>query len=819
MHLTDEYISPFIRTQFPAIYQEEGELFIQFVKAYFEYLEQDGKAIHETRNLFAKRDIDNTVDEYVKYFKSKFLNGIQFSAVSDQRFLVKHAFDLYKAKGSRRSYELLFQLIYGEDIEVDFPSESILKPSDGDFFEPIYLEIENNARAATFISKEITGSTSGAKAFVESIARKVVDGKQINQLFLSNVRGNFQTGELVTDDGSLLNAPIIIGSLTTVTVTDGGQDNEVGDVFDIIGARGKQGKARVTAITDGTGRVNFQLEDGGFGFTLTNDTEVKVSTGVLNLTNISGTFEQFETITQPLNDINLIGVNGTFNVNDIVVGANSTSTAIANGYIVAGSGNSFVVSTLSGDFSSAPELQINGNASVNATIDTVTNTTITANGIGLNTQSIGIHGNTGAFYANGAYVTGSDSSATANVLSIATGANATFSVGSLENEETVSLYTDLLGANNTGGVPFLSLLLNASNSNTTGFGFPKDPSADINDVLDVALTSNTFTIGTISSIAGINPGAGYNTDPFVSIRMPEIAGFNRQDQVLTINNLSGSFAIGETLTQTLSTSSVVLDIADITGSFTDGEGIIQTSSSANGTVYASNSTNLTVIDVRGTFTNTDSISAFVSGATANVTLATANNVDTDAKGIVRSANTSEVTLKRITFATSFDTSTAIRGSTSNATANVISITSDTNSNPSGFNANVSATVRAASGIATQVQVLDSGYGYENNTAVTLTTSNNSFVITGTTGVARQGIAEGFWQNEKSFLNSSQKIHDNSFYQDYSYVIKSGLSIDKYSELLKNIFHVAGTELFGEVVREATITALQLQVKESSVTTS
>lgn len=819
MHLTDEYISPFIRTQFPAIYQEEGELFIQFVKAYFEYLEQDGKAIHETRNLFAKRDIDNTVDEYVKYFKSKFLNGIQFSSVSDQRFLVKHAFDLYKAKGSKRSYELLFQLIYGEDIEVEFPSEFILKPSDGDFVEPIYLEIENNARAATYIGKEITGSTSGAKAFVESIARKVVDGKQINQLFLSNVRGNFQTGELITDDGSLTDAPIVIGSLTTITVTDGGQDNEVGDVFDVIGARGKQGKARVSAITDGTGRVNFRLEDGGFGFTLTGDTEVKVSTGVLNLTNISGTFEQFETITQPLNDVNLIGVNGTFNVNDIVVGANSTNNSIANGYIVGGSGNAFVVSTLSGNFSSAVELQVNGNANVNGTIDSVTNTTITANAIGLNTQSIGIHANTGAFYANGAYISGNDSTATANVLSIATGSNATFSVGSLENDETVSLYTDLLGANNTGGVPFLNILLNASNSNTTGFGFPKDASADINSVLDVALTSNTFTIGTISSIAGINPGADYNTDPFVSIRMPEIAGFNRQDQVLTINNLTGSFAIGETVTQTISTSSVLLDIADVTGTFTNGEGILQTTSSANGTIYASNSTSMTVIDVRGSFTNTDPITAFTSGATANVSQATANNVDSDAKGIVRSANTSELTLKRITFSTSFDTGVAIQGSTSAATANVITITSDTSSNPSGFNANVSATVRAAAGIATELTVLDSGYGYEDNTAVTLTTSNNSFVITGTTGVRRQGIAEGFWQNEKSFLNSSQKLHDNNYYQDYSYVIKSGLSIDKYSELLKDIFHVAGTELFGEVVKETTTTALQLQVNESSVTTS
>jgi len=821
MHQTDDFISNFIQSQFPAVYQQDGPLLVAFTRAYFEYLEQDAKTINQIRSLSDYRDIDETLDSFVKYFKSKFLNGIQFSTRADQRFLVKHAFDLYKAKGSKRSYELLFRLLYDEDIEVTFPGEQVLKPSDGDFFEPIYLEIENAARAETFLGKEITGSTSGAKAFVESIARKIVSGKSINQLFISNVRGNFSTGELITDNGVLENAPKVVGSLTEIAVINGGQDNEVGDFFEVEGANGKQGRVRVTAIEDGTGRVDFVLEDGGFGFTLTDQTEVKVSTGILNVRNITGTFAQYETVEAPLNTIDVLGINGTFNVGDIVVGANSTNNSIANGFIVnANDSNTFVVSVLSGNYSSAAELQVLNDSNTNATIDVVTNSSITANLIGLNATSLGVFGNSGTFIANNAYIKGNTTNASANIFTITTGANAIFSVGSLENEETLTLYTDLIGGNNDSGVAYLDILLDASNSNTTGYGFPKDPTANISDVISTALSSNTFTIGTISAISGINPGQNYNADPFVSIRTPLIAGFNRQDLILNINTLSGSFRDGETVNQTLNISSVELDIADVTGTFEVAEGVIQTTSGANGVVYAANSTVLTLVDLRGSFDGTNPVTGFVSGATANVTAVTANNVEQQAKGIVASANTSEVILKRISFATSFEANTTIVGATSNASANVVSVRQDADSNPIGFNANVTSTVKAAQGIATTVEVVDSGYGYEDNTVINMTSSNSNFVMTGTSSVLRQGIGEGFWKDTKSFLNSDQRIHDNSYYQDYSYVIKSGLSIDKYSDLLKDIFHVAGTELFGEVVKQSTaLEALNLNIAESSISSA
>jgi len=62
-------ISALIENQFPDFYKEEGENFILFLKAYYEYMEQTGKLTHEMHNLLTYKDIDLTTTEYLEYFR------------------------------------------------------------------------------------------------------------------------------------------------------------------------------------------------------------------------------------------------------------------------------------------------------------------------------------------------------------------------------------------------------------------------------------------------------------------------------------------------------------------------------------------------------------------------------------------------------------------------------------------------------------------------------------------------------------------------------------------------------------------------------
>ena len=60
-----------------------------------------------------------------------------------------------------------------------------------------------------------------------------------------------------------------------------------------------------------------------------------------------------------------------------------------------------------------------------------------------------------------------------------------------------------------------------------------------------------------------------------------------------------------------------------------------------------------------------------------------------------------------------------------------------------------------------------------------------------------GQTEGNWITTTSHLSDNNRfIHDNYYYQQYSYDVSTILDPPVYEKTLKDITHVAGTKLFG-----------------------
>ena len=142
----EEKLSTLVRNQFPSFYQEEGENFILFMKAYYEYMEQSGKAQHELKKIESYKDIDETVTEYIEYFRRTLMAEIPETILADKRLLAKRIRDLYQTKGTFTSYKLLFRILYNEDVEINYPADQILKVSDGDWRIDQYL-VTNHDKA------------------------------------------------------------------------------------------------------------------------------------------------------------------------------------------------------------------------------------------------------------------------------------------------------------------------------------------------------------------------------------------------------------------------------------------------------------------------------------------------------------------------------------------------------------------------------------------------------------------------------------------------------------------------------------------------
>lgn len=322
MSKIEKFISPFIAQQFPQFYKSEGPNFIAFVRAYYEWLEQNSQAVGHSRRLLDYSDIDSTIDEFITYFTRQYIVNLPESTVADRRLLLKHIVDLYQTKGTRRAYELLFRLVYGEDIEIYIPNEYIFKPSDNTWKISNYIEVTFHVNLPKIVGTEIQTPGRTGTAIVNNYSKKIVNGRTVNILELDGIRGKFLHGERIYQSrGTAItatNGPIITGSLSGIAVSQGGAGFSVGDILNVTGS-GVQGKAKViSVIAESSGAISFDLIDGGTGYSVNALVTVEPTINLL-IDNLTGYFA-----------VNDLIVDTTTNANGTVTAANSSFVQIIN---------------------------------------------------------------------------------------------------------------------------------------------------------------------------------------------------------------------------------------------------------------------------------------------------------------------------------------------------------------------------------------------------------------------------------------------------------------------------------------------------------
>jgi hypothetical protein len=269
-------IAPFVQKQFPAFYNEDGPNFIQFVKAYYEWMDDQGPTF-KARRLESYNDIDTTTQNYIQYFIDKYMNGIPASILTNKALLEKHILDVYRSKGSIEGLKLLFRLFYNLDANIYLPQDDILKTSDGKWIVKQYLEVDEKDLNFSFNKKMIKGSTSGAIGHVSDCIMINYNDKLNHIFYITNVVEGptglkFQKGEFVTYEGlDIRQAPQILGSVTSADVIGSTEGNKIGEILvptdDTLGEGLKFVVSGLLDPAKARGYITFHLQDGGFGYT------------------------------------------------------------------------------------------------------------------------------------------------------------------------------------------------------------------------------------------------------------------------------------------------------------------------------------------------------------------------------------------------------------------------------------------------------------------------------------------------------------------------------------------------------------------------
>ena len=133
--------------------------------------------------------------------------------------------------------------------------------------------------------------------------------------------------------------------------------------------------------------------------------------------------------------------------------------------------------------------------------------------------------------------------------------------------------------------------------------------------------------------------------------------------------------------------------------------------------------------------------------------------------------------------------------------------------PIGDNANVTSNVVTAPNTVITADIYNSGFGYIEDEVVEAETQDESQSITIKLHSQTQGVGEGIYKDNRGFASSDKYLHDGEYYQNYSYEIQSKVPLDKYSEVLKQVIHIAGTKMFARLVD---INQANLQITSTSV---
>lgn len=152
--MTDNKTSLLIKRQIPEFIREEYPRFVSFVEAYYEFL--DSSMYDKAKQLNYVSDVDVVLEEFEQHFFNTFLPFVPRDAKVNKDLLIKNILPLYLSKGSEKSYQLLFRMLFDENIKVEYPGRQILRASDGRWKVETLIRAETEVYSQYFSDGEQT---------------------------------------------------------------------------------------------------------------------------------------------------------------------------------------------------------------------------------------------------------------------------------------------------------------------------------------------------------------------------------------------------------------------------------------------------------------------------------------------------------------------------------------------------------------------------------------------------------------------------------------------------------------------------------------
>ena len=254
--------------------------------------------VQNIQQLLEYANVDNTIYDFLDNMRNQFMNAIPETLATgvSKRNLIKNIKDLYGAKGTSKGHELFFKAFLGETPEIVYPTEFVMRTSDGDWGQKTTIRVTAAANVSgdEVVNQVITGQSSGATAVVVSSSTFTQGNFAVTELELQSIVGTFTDGETITATPSTRDVDVtftVSSQISTSAVTNDGILNNVSDTLTVESLGSGVSEVVVEDIL--TGSVSdIIVEDVGqqyeVGDTVTftsdsNDTDISSATGEVSM--------------------------------------------------------------------------------------------------------------------------------------------------------------------------------------------------------------------------------------------------------------------------------------------------------------------------------------------------------------------------------------------------------------------------------------------------------------------------------------------------------------------------------------------------------
>jgi hypothetical protein len=225
-----------IKEQVPEYIGTEYPIFVTFLEKYYEFMDAN---YSDPSNYTS--DIDYSSETFLDKWRGALVSDFPKLLTTEKSFFYKRAKDFYESKGSKRSIEAWFRIVHGENVDISYPYQYVLKPSDGIYnvekavkiqeaehgggsLEPLTLE----GKKIDLRYKSTTGTVTITKTTNASVRRVEKNTYQTNGLTLQRFELILSFDDAGVTDiygpgaGAVFTAAVSGGKVTGITVTSGG---------------------------------------------------------------------------------------------------------------------------------------------------------------------------------------------------------------------------------------------------------------------------------------------------------------------------------------------------------------------------------------------------------------------------------------------------------------------------------------------------------------------------------------------------------------------------------------------------------------------